>query len=145
MMAQLLQQKRPALSINMRNSVITKQCMNYLCTSMTNYSYHLSALSFKFCYLDFDQILQLAEGIRFNKTIVRLDLSSNALKACTVKFFFEALLDNVCVAHLDLSNNLLDNEFAVDLAHLLDGNSVLHTVDIANNPIEPEGAKYLLQ
>jgi len=145
MMAHLIQPKRPGMALNMRNSTLTKPCMTYLCNNMTNYSYYITALSFKFCYIDFDQILMLGDGLRFNKTIVKLDLSSNALKACWTKFLFEALLDNYCLAHLDLSNNFLDNEFAVDLSHLLESNQTLHTVDISNNPIEPEGAKYLLQ
>ena len=64
----------------------------------------------------------LADGIKFNKTLVKLDLSKNGLKACTVKFLFESMLDNNSIADLDLSGNFLDNEFAVDLAHLLESN-----------------------
>ena len=45
---------------------------------------------------------------------------------------------------LNLANNFLDDEFAVDLAHLLEDNQVMHTVDISNNPIGPQGAQYLL-
>lgn len=87
----------------------------------------------------------LADGIKFNKTLVKLDLSHNCFKACMMKFMFEALLDNSSVADLNLAGNFLDNEFAVDLAHLLESNQQLHTVDISNNPIGPEGAKYLLE
>jgi len=145
MMASLIQPKRPGMALNMRNSTISKQCLTYLCNNMTNYSYYITALSFKFCFLEFNQLLMLGDGIKFNKTIVKLDLSHNAFKACWVKFFLESLLDNYCLAHLDLSHNYLDNEFAVDLSHLLESNQTLHTVDISNNPIEPEGAKYLLQ
>lgn len=87
----------------------------------------------------------LADGIKFNKTLVKLDLSHNCFKCCMMKFLFEALLDNSSVSNLNLSGNFLDNEFAVDLAHLLESNQQLHTVDISNNPIGPEGAKYLLE
>jgi hypothetical protein len=72
-------------------------------------------------------------------------MSKNAIKSVTSKWLLEALVDNYCLAHLDLSGNFLDNEFAVDLAHLLETNHQLHTVDISNNPIEPEGANYLLK
>lgn len=48
------------------------------------------------------------------------------------------------MADLNLANNFLDDEFAVDLAHLLEDNQVMHTVDISNNPIGPQGAQYLL-
>ena len=62
-----------------------------------------------------------------------------------MKFFLEDLVDNTCLAELNLAGNLLDDEFACDLAHLLEVNPILHTVDISNNPIGPAGAKYLLQ
>lgn len=86
----------------------------------------------------------LADGLRFNKTLVKLGLANNGLKACVVKFLLDALSDNICLADLNLAGNFLDNEFAADLAHLLETNQTLHTVDISKNPIGPEGAKYLL-
>jgi Ran GTPase-activating protein (RanGAP) involved in mRNA processing and transport len=89
--------------------------------------------------------MSLAAGLKFNKTIVKLGLANNALKACVVKFLLESLLDNFCLAELSLAGNFLDNEFAVDLAHLLESNQTIHTVDISKNPIGPEGAKILLQ
>ena len=104
----------------MRNSTFNRNAMLYLSNAMTNPLFYITALNFKFCYLEFEEILLLSTSMRFNKTIVRLDLSNNGLKACTTKFLFESLLDNYCLAHLDLSNNFLDNEFAVDLAHLLE-------------------------
>lgn len=45
---------------------------------------------------------------------------------------------------MNFHGNFLDNQFAVDLAHVLELNQVLHTVDISKNPIGPEGAKYIL-
>jgi Ran GTPase-activating protein (RanGAP) involved in mRNA processing and transport len=93
---------------------------------MANPAFYITGLSLKFCYLDFtsskNDIMMLADGLRFNKTIVKLDLSKNAIKSCMAKFLLDALEDNYCLAHLDLSGNYLDNEFAVDLAHLLEGN-----------------------
>ena len=112
--------------------------------SLANSNYYLVALSLKFCYLDFEHLLKLADGIKYNSTLVKLDLSSNGLKPCILKFFLEALVDNTALADLKLAGNFLDNEFAVDLAHLLEYNQTLHTVDISRNPIGPEGAKYLL-
>ena len=89
--------------------------------------------------------MSLAAGLKFNKTIVKLGLANNGLKACVVKLLLESLLDNFCLAELSLAGNFLDNEFAVDLAHLLESNQTIHTVDISKNPIGPEGAKLLLQ
>jgi Ran GTPase-activating protein (RanGAP) involved in mRNA processing and transport len=57
----------------------------------------------------------------------------------------DALVENYCLTEIDLGGNFLDNEFAVDLSHLLEDNNVLHTVDISKNPIGPEGTKYLLK
>jgi len=57
----------------------------------------------------------------------------------------DGLLDNCTLAELNLAGNFLCNEFAVDLAHLLEANPVLYKVDISKNPIGEEGAKYLLQ
>lgn len=93
------------------------------------------ALNLKFCFLSFDDVYQLSNGIKFNNTIIKIDLSNNCIKPCTIKFFLEALLDNTSLADLRLCGNLLDNEFAVDLAHLLETNQTLHTVDISKNPI----------
>jgi Ran GTPase-activating protein (RanGAP) involved in mRNA processing and transport len=90
-------------------------------------------------------MMSLSNGMKFNKSIVRLDLSNNALKPCVVKFLLESLLDNYCLADLNFAGNFLDNEFACDLAHLLETNQTLHTVDISRNPIGPEGAKLILQ
>ena len=56
--------------------------------------------------------MQLSSSLRFNKTLVKLDLSNNSFKSCMVKFLLEALLDNVCLSELCLASNLLDDEFA---------------------------------
>ena len=56
----------------------------------------------------------------------------------------DALLDNMCLSEVSFANNFLDDEFAVDLAHVLEENPVLFKVDIAKNPIGPAGAQALL-
>ena len=129
----------------MRNTTFSPNAMNYLGNVIQSPACYITALSFKFCFLEFNDVLTIAEAMRFNKTIVKLDLSKNAIKSVTIKWLLDSLVDNYCLAHLDLSGNYLDNEFSVDLAHLLETNQQLHTVDLSNNPIEPEGAKYLLQ
>ena len=144
-MARLIVPKHPGMALNMRNSKMSIPAMNYLATAMTNNFCYITALSFRFCYLEFDDIILLSKAISFNKTIVKLDLGKNALKSCVTKFFLDSLSDNICLSDIRLDGNLLDNEFAVDLAHLLEGNQILHTVDISSNPIGPEGARYLLQ
>jgi hypothetical protein len=46
--------------------------------------------------------------------------------------------------HINFHGNLLDDEFAYHLGEVLSVNVVLHTVDISNNPIGPDGAQNLL-
>lgn len=76
--------------------------------------------------------------------MVKLDLGKNALKPCTARFILDALLDNYCLAEVSFAGNFLDDEFAVDLAGVLEDNPVLYKVDITNNPIGPGGAQALL-
>ena len=127
----LLQPKKPAFNLNMRNSILSKEAGDYLFRSISLPDYYLTALSLKYCYLNVDQIVQLSNGIRFNKTLVKLDISHNALKSLVAKFLLESLLDNVCLSELNLSANNLDDEFATDLARVLEHNPVLYKVDIS--------------
>ena len=133
----LLTQKKPPLSLNMRNSTITKHAGDYLFKAISSQDYYLTALNLKFCYLTFDQMVLLSNSLRFNKSLVKLDLSSNALKPCVARFLLDALLDNYTLSDLSLLSNFLDDEFAVDLSHVLEENPVLYRVDIGKNPIGP--------
>jgi Ran GTPase-activating protein (RanGAP) involved in mRNA processing and transport len=49
------------------------------------------------------------------------------------------------ITEVNFHGNLLDNEFAIDLSHVLEDNTILYKVDISQNPIAPDGAKYLLK
>lgn len=48
------------------------------------------------------------------------------------------------LSEVNFHGNFLDNEFAVDLSYVLERNQVLFKVDISQNPIGPDGAKYIL-
>ena len=124
----------------MRNSSLSKQSSDFLFRSISNSDFYLTSLSLKYCFLTFEQIVELANSLRFNKSLVKLDLSNNALKSCIVKFLLDSLLDNVCLTELNLSSNFLEDDFAKDLALVLENNPVLYKVDISNNPIGPAGA-----
>ena len=54
------------MSLNMRNSTISMSAMKYLANALSNYAYYITALSFKFCYLEFSDIMLLADGVKFN-------------------------------------------------------------------------------
>jgi Ran GTPase-activating protein (RanGAP) involved in mRNA processing and transport len=61
-----------------------------------------------------------------------------------VKFLLDSMMDNVCLMDLNLSGNFLDDEFAQDLAYVLENNPILYKVDISKNPIGPSGASLLI-
>ena len=82
--------------------------------------------------------------MRTNKTLVKLDLSNNGLKHFTARYFLDAMLINEHLKIVNFHGNLLDDQFAVELADMLSKNTVLHTVDISQNPIGPEGAHEIL-
>jgi len=66
------------------------------------------------------------------------------MKPCTASYILDALLNNNCLTEVSFANNFLDDEFAVDLAMVLEDNPVLFKVDISNNPIGPQGGAALL-
>lgn len=145
--------KKPAtpFTLNMRNSHVNKSAMDYLSRAIqgTGLSqgneYYLSALNLKFCFLAFEQFVQLADALRFNKTLVKLDLSNNCLKSCTARYILDSLAyQNRGLTNINFHGNLLDDDFAVQLSNVLAENPVLHKVDISQNPIGPRGAKAIL-
>lgn len=91
----LLQPRRPPLSLNLRNSTFNDKSIDYLARCLSNQDYHLSALSLKYCYLSFEHMLTLSKAVRFNRSMVKLDLSHNGLKFATTKYLLEAMIDNV--------------------------------------------------
>ena len=128
----------------MRNSFVNKSAIDYLCKSLNHHEYHLTALNLKYCFLTFEFFIQLADALRFNKSLVKLDLSNNALKNCTAKYMLETLRINQSLTEINFHSNLLNDDFAYHLADLLCENPILHTVDISKNPIGVEGAKAIL-
>jgi hypothetical protein len=99
---------------------MNKSAMDYLCRSLNHNEYYLTALNLKYCYLSFEFIVQLSDALRFNKTMVKLDLSNNALKACTVNYIIDALTVNRHLTFINFHGNFLNDDFAYQLADLLD-------------------------
>lgn len=54
----------------------------------------------------------LAKGLKMNRTLVKLDISHNALKPSMTSFLTESLLDNETLTIIDISHNFLDDSFA---------------------------------
>lgn len=136
--------KKPAMGLNIRNSKLTKPSVDYLSKMLVNQDTILTGLNLKYCFLAFDFVLPLSNGIRLSKNLIKLDLSNNGLIPSVARYILDALTVNMSITEVNFHGNFLDNEFAVDLSYLLEQNVVLHTIDISANPIAPEGAKYIL-
>ena len=104
----------------------------------------LTGLSLKYCFLSFEQILSLSNAIRFTKNLIKLDLSNNGIRPKPAAFLLDSIQQNISLTEVNFHGNFLDNEFAVDLSYVLEKNSVLYKVDISQNPIGPEGARFIL-
>ena len=141
-------QKNPSsISLNMRNSNFdnSKTCFTTLSRCMGSHNdYKLTALNLKFCFLKFNHIKILADALRINKTLVKLDLSNNGLTPRVANYMIEALENNIYLSEINFHGNALNDEFAAAVAMLLEHNQVLFKVDISANPISPVGARYIL-
>ena len=111
---------------------------------MQSADFQLTALNLKFCFLTFEQIKKLSDALRFNKTLVKLDLSNNGLTAGVTNYLLDALNVNSYISEVNLHGNNLNDDFAKSFAHLLEINQVLYRVDISSNPISPFGAQLIL-
>lgn len=116
----------------------------FLGSALADSKFYLTGLDLRFCYLTFEDMRTLSDAMKLNTTLVKLDLSNNGLKRCVLQFLMDTLIDNTSLTELRLAGNQLDDEFAVDVAILLEQNSIIHTIDLSNNPIGPQGAQYLL-
>lgn len=53
--------------------------------------------------------MDLSNALRFNKSLVKIDLSHNGLKSFTAKYVLEALIDNTSIMEVNFSGNFLDD------------------------------------
>ena len=86
---------------------------------MISNDFNLTALNLRFCFLTFDQIKQLSDSLRYNKTLVKLDLSNNGLCSPVANYLVDALSVNIYISDVNFHGNTLDDEFALALAQLL--------------------------
>jgi len=117
-LVKLLQPKRPptTMSLKMRNSLMTKSAFEWLGKCLVSQEFCLTALNFKFCFLTFEMVKKLADSLRSNKTLTKLDLSNNGLCSAVTNYLLQALRVNIYVSDLNLHGNNLDDDFAVELA-----------------------------
>ena len=72
---------------------------------MQNSDFCLTALNLKFCFLTFEQVKKLADSLRFNKTLVKLDLSNNGMKNRVGCYLIDALVVNTHISEVNFHGN----------------------------------------
>jgi len=73
-------------------------------------------INLQYAYLSLESVFTIRKGLMKNKSLVKLDLSHNALDSVAGIAIAKALRDNITVAHVNLSHNHLRNPFAFELA-----------------------------
>lgn len=106
----------------MRNTELNKEAMNHIIRSVSGPEFYLTGLCLKFCYLTGEQLFDLAAALRYNKTLVKLDLSNNGMVYYHARYILEALCDNTALSEISFSGNFLDDMFGKDLAITLEKN-----------------------
>ncbi|KAL0238155.1 hypothetical protein GEMRC1_012628 [Eukaryota sp. GEM-RC1] len=90
-----------------------------------------------------ENILALAQTLKFNSTIIELNLCGNLFGDEGVTALAEALKINSSITNIDLSTNSIGPIGAVALADVLKVNSTITQIDLSNNFLEDEGAMAL--
>lgn len=132
-------------SISLVNSRISHSAMQIICNALQSPSSYLTALNFRFSFLDTKNIFMLSKALEINRTLVKLDLSKNGLSPICGVYIMKAIRENIILTDLNLSANFLDDEFANEFARTLKYNDTLWRVDISDNPIGRQGAESLLK
>lgn len=101
--------KKPAFNLNMRNTELNDIAMNHIIKAISNQEFYLTGLSLKFCYLTREQIINLASALRYNKCLVKLDLSNNGMVSYHARYILESLVDNTALSEISFAGNYLDD------------------------------------
>ena len=106
-LVRVMQPKKPptSISMNMRNSRLNKNAFTYMSKCLTSADFSLTALNLKCCFLNFEQIKALSDALRFNKTLVKLDLSNNGLTPLVTNYLLGSLYVNCYISELNLHGN----------------------------------------
>ena len=104
----------------------------------------LSSLNLSQCFLDSRSIVIIAEAIKHNRSLVKLDLSYNGITTNIGRYIAMALRLNASLGILNLSHNNLDDKFCSILALELNNNRTLYECDMSGNPFAQSGAIALM-
>ena len=83
----------------------------------------------------------MAKALESSETLTHLDLSNNLLDDDKVRMVCSGLVDNISVIHLDLSKNKIADCGARAISKLLDNRSCITFLDLSDNQIHAEGGK----
>ena len=83
----------------------------------------------------------MAKALESSETLTHLDLSNNLLDDDKVRMVCSGLVDNISVIHLDLSKNKIADRGARAISKLLDSRSCITFLDLSDNQIHAEGGK----
>jgi Ran GTPase-activating protein (RanGAP) involved in mRNA processing and transport len=100
----------------------------------------LVSLNLSGTYLKARAVLQLAEALKHNRNLVKLDLSGNGFDSKCGGYLAKILPLNFSLHILNLANNELLDEFIYVLIENLEKNSTLFECDITDNPFSTFGA-----
>jgi len=143
--AKLLQTIPTLRSMALIDSRLNQNTVNLIYGALTQQSHHITGLSFKFSFLETRSMYFLGKALAINRTLVKLDLSNNGLPPIMGVYIVKNLRNNITLTDLNLSKNILNDDFAEALADTLCVNEILWKVDISHNPIGELGGKALLK
>ncbi|CAG9323239.1 unnamed protein product [Blepharisma stoltei] len=134
-------------SVALPHSKLTENCIETLCTGLSSKRQvsNISALNFSHCFLGARQMLLLADMLKHNRTLVKLDLSYNGLISNVARYLADSLRFNSSLHILYLQYNDLDDIFCENLAESLKRNSTLFECDLSGNPFTERGANRLIE
>jgi Ran GTPase-activating protein (RanGAP) involved in mRNA processing and transport len=112
----------------------------------------LVALNLRSTYLKPKQIGLLADALKTNNTLVKLDLSYNGMNSLCGIFIMRAMTKNQTLHILNLEQNELEDEFVYFMIDVLRGNALgpdetrnitLHEINLSGNPFSTFAAHAL--
>ncbi|CBZ26281.1 conserved hypothetical protein [Leishmania mexicana MHOM/GT/2001/U1103] len=93
--------------------------------------------------LDDDSVWLLAQALRLNSTVRRLNLSHNSFGDTGASFLAGYLADNRTIVELNLSSCMIGNRGAQNLCEALATNGGLQSLDLSNNMMDTDSLSAL--
>ena len=103
-------------------------------------SLELQTLAFRRSVIDAADVVVLADVLKSNTTVTKLDLSRHSIDGAGAAGLAEALKSNTTLTVLELSYNNIGDAGATDLAEALKSNTTLTVLKLSNNGIRDAGA-----